>query len=57
MLVHLFEVFVEHIEQKEQQFLCILLGIVVELWQQGAQHRSGLHRATTGASPQPHLLQ
>lgn len=34
--LHLFEVVVECIEEKEQQFMGILLGIVVELGEDGA---------------------
>lgn len=57
VLLHLFEVIVECIEEKEQQFLGVLLGVVVELGEDGAQHRSGLHRGTAGAPSHPHFLQ
>lgn len=55
--MHLSEVVVECVEQVKQQFLGVLLGIVVELWEDGAEHRPGLHRSTAGAAPHPHLLQ
>jgi len=54
---NLFEVVVERVEEKEQQLLGVLLGVVVELGEYGAHHRPGLHRGTAGAAPQPHLLQ
>ena len=57
MLLLLFEIVVERVEKEEQQLLGVLLGVVVELWQDGAQHRPGLHRGTAGAPSQPHLLQ
>lgn len=47
----------ESIEEREQQLLGVLLGVVVELGEDGAHHRSGLHRGTTGTPSQPHLLQ
>lgn len=47
----------EGIEEKEHQFLGILLGIVVELGEDGAQHRPGFHSGTAGAPSHPHLLQ
>lgn len=56
-MLHLFKVVVERIEEVEQQFLGVLLGVVVELGEDGAQHRPGLHRSTAGATSQPHLLQ
>lgn len=54
---HLFEVIMEGIEEEEQQFLGVLLQVVVELGEHGAQHRPGLHRGTAGALSQPHLPQ
>lgn len=57
MSLHLFDVVVEGVEDKEQQFLGVLLGVVVELGEDGAQHRPGLHWGAAGAPSQPHLLQ
>lgn len=57
MLLHLFEIIMERINEKQQQLLGVLLGVVFELREDGAQHRPGLHRGTAGASAQPHLLQ
>lgn len=47
----------EYIEEKEQQLLGIMLGIVVEVRENGAQHRAGPHGGAAGASSHPHLLQ
>ena len=54
---HLLQVVVERVQEKEQQLLGVLLGVVVELGEDGAQHRPGLHRGTAGAPAQPHLFQ
>lgn len=55
--LHLFEVVVKCIEEEEQQLLGILLGVVVELREDGEEHGPGLHGGTAGAPARPHLLQ
>lgn len=45
------------IEEEEQQLLGILLGVVVELREDGEEHGPGLLRGTAGAPARPHLLQ
>lgn len=57
VLPHLFQLVVECVEQKEHQFLCVLLGVVVELGEHGAHDGPSLHGGTAGAASQPHLLQ
>lgn len=47
----------QQVEQVQQQLMGVLLTVVVELGQDGAQNGPGLHRSAGGAAAQPHLLQ
>lgn len=47
----------QQVEQKQQQLLRVLLGVVVELWKDGAQHGPGFKGGAAGAPARPHLPQ
>lgn len=54
---HLAEVFMQQVEHVQQQLVGVLLTVVVELRQDGAQDGPGLLRCADGAAAQPHVLQ
>lgn len=47
----------QHVEEKQQQLVRVLLAVVVELRKDGAQHGPGFNWGTAGAPTHPHLLQ